>query len=83
MSDKSVNTLLDRPTSRRRFLRDGGVAALAASVASACKPAAKTPAVVQQGAAAAGATGGTMGAHDTAMGAAATAMANAGQITAR
>jgi FtsP/CotA-like multicopper oxidase with cupredoxin domain len=77
MSDKSLLDLLDKKTSRRRFLRDGGVAALAAGVATACKPdSSKTPATSQAGAPA-GQTGGTMGPHDTAAGAAATALANA------
>src|SRR4051812_50181117 len=74
MSDKSVLDLLDKKTSRRRFLREGGIAALAAGVATACKPAAdKAPAVAQQGTAAAGATRGPTGAHHTAGGAPATA----------
>lgn len=68
MSDKSTIDLLETKTSRRRFLRDGGIAALAAGVATACK--ADTPkahaATVSQ--TAAGQTGGTMGAHDTATG---------------
>jgi FtsP/CotA-like multicopper oxidase with cupredoxin domain len=37
MSDTSVRELLDLPTSRRRFLRNGGLAAFAAGVAGACK----------------------------------------------
>src|SRR4051812_45630592 len=77
MSDKSVFDRLNEPKSRRRFLREGGVAALAVGVGAACKgDSPKTPVVQQQGAAAAGATGGTMGAHDPAA-AAATALANA------
>lgn len=77
MSDKSLLDLLDKKTSRRRFLRDGSVAALAAGVATACKPdSSKTPAAAQAGAPA-GQTGGTMGPHDTAAGAAASALANA------
>jgi FtsP/CotA-like multicopper oxidase with cupredoxin domain len=71
MSDTSVLDLLDKTTSRRRFLRDGGVAALVVGVAGACKGPAKASAAAQQGAAA-GATGGTMGPHDTVTGAAAT-----------
>jgi FtsP/CotA-like multicopper oxidase with cupredoxin domain len=37
MSDTSVLELLDAPTSRRRFLRSGGLAAFAVGVAGACK----------------------------------------------
>ena len=77
MSDTSVADraahLLDKQTSRRRFLRDGGVAALVAGVATACKTepkeaAAQTPK---------GQTGGTMGAHDTMSGATAVSTAEA------
>src|SRR4051812_18746524 len=76
MSDKSAFDVLEKTTTRRRFLREGGIAALAAGVATACKPdSAKAPAAVPQGAAKPGATGGTMGAHDTSAGA--TALANA------
>ena len=78
MSDKSFRGLLDRTTSRRRFLRDGGVAALAAGVATACKPSSAQSAAAGQGAAATGQTGGTMGPHDTSAAAgAASALANA------
>src|SRR5215510_9067659 len=69
MSDKSILDLLKSTTDRRRFLRDGGVAALAVGVAGACKPeSAKSAAAtsVQP----AGQTGGTMGPHDTAAGSA-------------
>ena len=69
MSDKSILDLLKAKTSRRGFLRDGSVAALAVGVAGACKPqAAKSAAAtnVQPG----GQTGGTMGPHDTASGSA-------------
>jgi FtsP/CotA-like multicopper oxidase with cupredoxin domain len=46
----------DQTTSRRRFLRNGGLAALAAGLGSACKPSSdKAPAVAQQGSAAASA----------------------------
>jgi FtsP/CotA-like multicopper oxidase with cupredoxin domain len=59
MSDTTVLDLLEARTTRRRFLRDGGLAALSASVRAGCKPsAAQSAAVAQQGAAAAG-TGGT------------------------
>ncbi len=76
MSDKSVLTLLDQPKSRRRFLREGGLAALAAGVAASCKADASAKAPAAGGAVQAGApTGGTMGPHDTAAGA--TALANA------
>lgn len=76
MSDTSSRALLDRTTSRRRFLRDGGVVALAAGVA--CKangPKAAATTVAQQGAG--GATGGTMGPHDTSTGAGPMAAADA------
>jgi FtsP/CotA-like multicopper oxidase with cupredoxin domain len=77
MSDKSILELLDKNTSRRRFLREGGIAALTAGVVTACKPSsAKEPPHVKQAAPAAGATGGTMGPHDTVAGGAA-ALANA------
>lgn len=74
MSDKSVLAVLEQPKSRRRFLREGGLAALAAGVAASCKPdaPAKAAAATQAGAP----TGGTMGPHDTAAGAA-SALANA------
>ena len=78
MPDKSVFDLLDKSTSRRRFLREGGIAALTAGVFTACKPSsAKTPAVKQQATPVGGPpTGGTMGPHDTVVGGAA-ALANA------
>lgn len=76
MSDKSVLDLLGTTTSRRRFLRDGSVAALVAGVATACKPEAKAPAAAQAGNPA-GQTGGTMGPHDTAAGGAAVSTADA------
>jgi manganese oxidase len=76
MSDTSVTHLLDKTTTRRRFLRDGGVAALVAGVATACKPTAAKPAVAAaQIPQPAGQTAGTMGRHDTS--AAASALANA------
>src|SRR5215212_4196982 len=66
MSDTSVidrpAEALDKQTSRRRFLRDSGVAALVAGVATACKPETKSASAAQ---APQGQTGGTMGAHDT------------------
>ncbi len=72
MSDKSVLDLLDSRTSRRRFLRDGGLAALTIGGVSACKPAAaKTSSV--SGAAQADAA---MAGHEP-MSAAATIAANA------
>ena len=74
MSD--ILDLLDKKTSRRRFLRDGGVAALVAGVATACKPDAPAKASVAQQAAA-GQSGGTMGAHDTSAGAGAASAAEA------
>jgi len=64
---------LDTRTSRRRFLRNGGLAALSLGVASACKPSAtKSPAVAQQGAAA-----GTAASQDTSSVASARANADA------
>jgi FtsP/CotA-like multicopper oxidase with cupredoxin domain len=78
MPDKSF---MERTTDRRRFIRDGGLAALMAGVATACKPSEST---VQQAGAPAGSalppnapTGGTMGAHDTSARAAAAASADA------
>jgi FtsP/CotA-like multicopper oxidase with cupredoxin domain len=75
MSDTSVidqaAELLQRQTTRRRFLRDSAVTAFVAGVATACKPETKTAIAAQTPAA--GQTGGTMGAHDTAVGAATTA----------
>jgi FtsP/CotA-like multicopper oxidase with cupredoxin domain len=72
----STNNTLDRfeqKTTRRRFLREGGLAALAAGVVTACKPDAKPPAatatVTQAGAA--------MGAHDSSAGAPAMSAADA------
>jgi FtsP/CotA-like multicopper oxidase with cupredoxin domain len=78
MPDKSVLDLLDRTTSRRRFIREGGLAAVIAGVATACKPEeSKAPAATQVATPRAGQTGGTMGAHDTASGASAMAAADA------
>ena len=78
MSDTSVldraANLLEKQTSRRRFLRDGGVAALVAGVATACKTEAKAASAAQ---APQGQTGGTMGAHDTMSGATAASTADA------
>jgi manganese oxidase len=75
MSDTPVLDLLDKKTTRRRFLRDGGIAALVAGVGTACKAEAKAPAaaVAQQGSA----SGGTMGAHDSVAGAPALSAADA------
>jgi FtsP/CotA-like multicopper oxidase with cupredoxin domain len=70
--DRAVN-LLDKQTSRRRFLRDGGVAALVAGVATACKTEPKAAAAQTPK----GQTGGTMGAHDTMSGATAASTAEA------
>ena len=81
MSDKSAVAFLEARTSRRRFLREGSIAALTAGVATACKPSSpKAPVTQQATPTATGATGGTMGAHDTVSGAAsasASALANA------
>ncbi len=73
MSDTTIFGTIDRPTSRRRFLRDGGVAALVAGVAVACKPSAQTPAASQAKVPAPSQTGGTIGPNDTAAGTAAAA----------
>jgi FtsP/CotA-like multicopper oxidase with cupredoxin domain len=72
MSDRSVLDVLEKKTSRRRFLRDGGVVALVAGVATSCKPASGkgAPAAAASATPAPGQTGGTMGPHDTAAGAA-------------
>jgi FtsP/CotA-like multicopper oxidase with cupredoxin domain len=70
--DRAVN-LLDKQTSRRRFLRDGGVAALVAGVATACKTEPKAASAQTPK----GQTGGTMGAHDTMSGATAASTAEA------
>src|SRR4051812_426156 len=58
----STKALLEGDTSRRKFLRDTGMAALAAGVATACKPAAQE---ATRDSHQAQATGGTMGANDT------------------
>ena len=69
MSDRSVFDVLEKNTTRRRFLRDGGVVALVAGVATSCKPDANKAAAAASGATTAtGQTGGTMGPHDTAAG---------------
>src|SRR4051812_1418566 len=71
MPDTPVVELLEKgKTSRRRFLRDGGMAALAVGVATACKPAPEASAAAAAKSQQAGQTGGTMGAHDTLQGAA-------------
>jgi len=69
MSDRSVFDVLEKNTTRRRFLRDGGVVALVAGVATSCKPDANKAAAAASGATTAtGQTGGTMGPHYTAAG---------------
>jgi manganese oxidase len=73
MSDSIVTDLLEKRSSRRRFLREGGLLALA--VGAACKAAPKAAAAQTQSPA--GQTGGTMGPHDTSSGAAATSAADA------
>ncbi|MEO8561787.1 MAG: copper oxidase [bacterium] len=77
--ESSLATLAETPTSRRAFLRTASLTAVGAGALAACgkagqptvdaqtTPAATTPTP------AAGATGGTMGAHDTVTGAAASA----------
>lgn len=75
MSDKSVLDLLGKKTSRRRFLRDGGVVALVAGVA--CKGGSTAAAAPPASQAKSGQTGGTMGPHDTSAGASALANADA------
>src|SRR5689334_1895846 len=73
MSDTSVldrtAKLLDKSATRRRFLRESGVAALVAGVATACKTEPKAASAAQPPQAPQGQTGGTMGAHDTMSGA--------------
>ncbi len=80
MSDTSVIdravALFDKQTNRRKFLRDTGVAAFVAGVATACKPESKS-AISAQTPAKPGQTGGTMGAHDTMSGATAVSSADA------
>ena len=76
MSNSRFLDLLDRTTSRRRFLREGGLAAVFAGVATACKQEpSKAPTAAQSPPAASGQTGGTMGPNDTSSGAAALAAA--------
>ena len=79
MSDRSVLEVLETKTSRRRFLRDGGVVALVAGVATACKADSGKGAPVAAASATppAGQTGGTMGPHDTSAGASAQSTADA------
>jgi FtsP/CotA-like multicopper oxidase with cupredoxin domain len=79
MSDRSVLEVLETKTSRRRFLRDGGVVALVAGVATACKGDSGKGASVAAAATTppAGQTGGTMGPHDTSAGASAQSTADA------
>jgi FtsP/CotA-like multicopper oxidase with cupredoxin domain len=78
MSSKSVLDL-EKGTTRRRFLRDGGMAALAVGVATACAPdpASGAAGTASGSLAQAGQTGGTMGAHDTVAGTSAAATADA------
>jgi FtsP/CotA-like multicopper oxidase with cupredoxin domain len=66
MSDQSSSDLLSQTTSRRRFLRDGSIAALAVGVA--CKGSAAPAGAAVDKAKPTGQTGGTMGANDTAAG---------------
>ncbi len=78
MSDRSVLDVLETKTSRRRFLRDGGVVALVAGVATACKPDShKGAAAVATPPPPSGQTGGTMGPHDTSAGASVQSTADA------
>src|SRR5262249_22522153 len=69
MSDRSVFDVLARSTTRRGFLRTGGMAALAGGVLAACKPSGGGGAT-QTAKTTPGQTGGTMGANDTAAGSA-------------
>ncbi|HWH50890.1 MAG TPA: copper oxidase [Gemmatimonadaceae bacterium] len=69
MSDATVTDLLRKSSSRRRFLRDGGLLAVIAG--AACKAAPKAAAALAQSPG--GQTGGTMGPHDTSSAASATA----------
>jgi FtsP/CotA-like multicopper oxidase with cupredoxin domain len=76
MSNSRLLDLLGRTTSRRRFLREGGLAAVFAGAATACKQEpSKAPAGAQAASPASGQTGGTMGPNDTSAGGAALAAA--------
>jgi hypothetical protein len=63
MSDISVLRSIDATTSRRRFLRNGGIAALTVGIGTACKAAAARS-VAAAGQKSLSQTGGTMGAND-------------------
>jgi FtsP/CotA-like multicopper oxidase with cupredoxin domain len=70
LDDETLVTNIDPTTSRRRFLRDSALTALAATALTACKDETSTPAASGTPASA---SGGTMGAHDTGTGQAASA----------
>ena len=77
MPNRPFVDLFDRSTSRRRFLREGGLAAVVAGVATACKQEPAKAASSQAAPAASGQTGGTTGANDTSKGASELAAAQA------
>ena len=56
-------SILDKETSRRKFLRDTALTAMAAGIATACKPA--SPETTHESQEHVQPTGGTMGANDT------------------
>jgi FtsP/CotA-like multicopper oxidase with cupredoxin domain len=77
MSDTRAPGLLEKETTRRRFLRDGGLAAFALGAVASCKDATPRVPVASAAQVPAGQSGGTMGAHDTAANAASAASAEA------
>jgi FtsP/CotA-like multicopper oxidase with cupredoxin domain len=77
MTDSTALDPIDTTTSRRRFLRNGGIAALAAGIGTACKPAAARSVAAVAGQKTLAQTGGTMGANDTVAGGSAVAAASA------
>jgi FtsP/CotA-like multicopper oxidase with cupredoxin domain len=77
MTDSTALDPIDTTTSRRRFLRNGGIAALAAGIGTACKPAAARSVAAVAGQKTLAQTGGTMGANDTVAAGSAAAAASA------
>lgn len=74
MSDTIGRDLFEKPSSRRRFLRDGGLLAVVAGAACKAAPKAAAALVAQTPN---GQASGTMSVHDTSSGAAATSAADA------
>src|SRR5689334_13189244 len=70
-----MSDTLNKPTTRRSFLRSGATAAFAAGLVTACKADSASQAAAAQ--APKGQTGGTMGPHDTMSGATALSTADA------